>query len=242
MLQHDDGRIIFVIPYLQDYSLVGTTEAEYVGDPGEAKISEAEKEYLLSIVNHYFKRQVDLSDIVYSYSGVRPLIDEKGKNASKVSRDYELEILEKPHPILSVYGGKVTTYRVLSEHVLDELEDYFPDMGDSWTREATLPGGDYKDTGSLSSELSAKYPWLDASLLKRWLGTYGTQSYEIIGSAGSMADLGQDFGQGLCQSEVDYLVQQEWAHTAEDILWRRTKLGYLFSQQQVQALDAYLAS
>lgn len=240
MLQHDDGRIIFVIPYLQDYSLVGTTEAEYVGDPGEAKISDTEKEYLLSIVNHYFKRQVSLSEIVYCYSGVRPLIDEKGKNASKVSRDYELEILEKPQPILSVYGGKVTTYRVLSEHVLDELEDYFPHMGDSWTRKATLPGGDYSDTESLSAEILAKYPWLDSSLLKRWLGTYGTESYRIVGSAESMADLGQDFGQGLYQREVDYLVQCEWAHTAEDILWRRTKLGYLFTPQQVRALDGYL--
>ena len=242
MLQHDDGRIIFVIPYLQEYSLVGTTEAEYVGDPGAAEISEAEKEYLLSIVNHYFKRQVNLSEIVYCYSGVRPLIDEKGKNASKVSRDYELEILDKPHPILSVYGGKVTTYRVLSEHVMDELKDYFTGMGDSWTRNATLPGGDYNDTAILSAELLARHPWLDSDLLKRWLGTYGTRSYAIIGDAESMADLGQDFGQGLYRQEVDYLVQQEWARSAEDILWRRTKLGYLFSQQQAQALDAYLAT
>lgn len=240
MLQHDDGRIVFVIPYLQDYSLVGTTEEEYVGDPGKATISEAESSYLLSIVNHYFKRQLQQADIVYSYSGVRPLIDEKGKNASKVSRDYEIEKIENPHPILSVYGGKVTTYRVLAEHVLEELSDYFPELGPDWTSSVALPGGDFAELTELRSGIQDKFPWLERALLERWCATYGSDTAALIGDAASMSDLGEHFGNGLYQREVEYLQQTEWARTADDILWRRTKLGYVFTQDQIAVLDSYL--
>ena len=240
MLQHNDGRIVFVIPYLQDYSLVGTTEEDYRGDPGKASISQAEADYLVSIVNLYFQRKLRRSDIVYSYSGVRPLIDEKGKNASKVSRDYEIERLEEPHPILSIYGGKVTTYRVLAEHVMEELRDYFPGLGNPWTRTATLPGGDFESIENLKARLAASYPWLGEKVVARWVSTYGGKSFEIISEGRDLKDMGLDFGHGLYQREVDYLIEYEWARTAEDILWRRTKLGYLFSEQQAISLGNYL--
>ena len=241
MLQHNDGRVVFVIPYLQDYSLVGTTEEEYKGDPGEASISKAETDYLISIVNLYFRKKLKQSDIVYSYSGVRPLIDEKGKNASKVSRDYEIEKLEEPHPILSIYGGKVTTYRVLAEHVLEEMREYFPDLAGPWTSNARLPGGDFDLSENLHAELTGRCSWLRPDIISRWLTTYGTKSLAIVGEARGLSDMGMDFGQGLYQREVDYLIQAEWARTAEDILWRRTKLGYVFDEQQTTALSSYLS-
>lgn len=240
MLQHNDGRIVFVIPYLQDYSLIGTTEEEYQGDPAKATISQSELDYLVSIVNLYFKRKLQRSDIVYSYSGVRPLIDEKGKNASKVSRDYEIEKLQEPQPILSIYGGKVTTYRVLAEHVLEEMRDYFPDLGEPWTGHVALPGGDFELAEQLRNDILKASPWLDQDIIKRWLTTYGTISFDIIADASSMNDMGVHFGQGLYQREVDYLCQHEWARTVEDILWRRTKLGYLFDKQQTDSLSNYL--
>ena len=169
MLQHHDGRVIFVIPWLQDYTLIGTTEQEHEGSLDHVEISKEEINYLLSIVNLYFKKSILHSDVVYSYSGVRPLIDEEEQNASKVSRDYNLDLKTQPHPLLSVYGGKVTTYRVLAEEVLSKLKTALPTMGPAWTANAKLPGGDFDLPEHLFQKLVLQYSWLGPDLISRWL-------------------------------------------------------------------------
>tara|TARA_B100001057_G_scaffold104285_1_gene101718 strand:+ start:9499 stop:11079 length:1581 start_codon:yes stop_codon:yes gene_type:complete len=240
LLQHKDGRVVFVIPYLNDFSLVGTTEEEYSGDLDAPRISRAEVDYLLKIVNRYFKAAVCEKDVVGVFSGIRPLIENEGEKASRVSRDYRLQLDRATAPLLSVYGGKVTTYRLLAEQVLDQLREFFPTMSGSWTECAVLPGGDFEAAEKLQQQLVGQYPWLTQSLVRRWLRSYGTCAPEIVGEARSMRDLGFCFGANLFQLEVDYLCSREWAMTAEDILWRRTKLGYLFSAEEVRSLSNYL--
>jgi glycerol-3-phosphate dehydrogenase len=241
MLQHHDKRIVFVIPYLDDFTLIGTTEEEYDGDLDDIRISDSEISYLVSITNLYFKAQISPAQILHTFSGVRPLIDEQGKSASSVSRDYRLETVDKPHPIISVYGGKVTTYRVLAESVLEKLGEFFPQLPGPWTGQASLPGGDFQQLESLHGELTSAYPWLDAELVKRWQHAYGTRSFEILQDVQSSANLGLHFGNTLYQLEVDYLCTREWARSADDILWRRSKLGYKFSDAEIEALSLYLS-
>ena len=240
MLQHHDGRVIFVIPWLQDYTLIGTTEQEHEGSLDRVEISKEEINYLLSIVNLYFKKSILHSDVVYSYSGIRPLIDEEEQNASKVSRDYNLELKMQPHPLLSVYGGKVTTYRVLAEEVLSKLKTALPTMGPAWTANAKLPGGDFDLPEHLFQKLVSKYSWLGPDLISRWLNSYGTLSFDILGDARSIGDLGVKFGHNLYQAEVDYLCKEEWARTADDVLWRRTKLGLKLSKAERDSLANYI--
>lgn len=240
MLQHHDGRVIFVIPWLQDYTLIGTTEAEHKGSLDHVEISKEETSYLLSIVNLYFKKSILHSDVVYSFAGVRPLIDDEEVNASKVSRDYNLELESNPHPLLSVYGGKVTTYRVLAEDVLSTLKESFPAMGPAWTKKATLPGGDFDLPEHLFQKIVSKYAWLGPDLINRWLNSYGTLSFDILGDATGIGELGVKFGHNLYQREVDYLCREEWAKSADDILWRRTKLGLKFSRAQRDSLANYI--
>ena len=240
MLQHHDGRVIFVIPWLQDYTLIGTTEQEHEGSLDRVEISKEEINYLLSIVNLYFKKSILHSDVVYSYSGIRPLIDEEEQNASKVSRDYNLELKMQPHPLLSVYGGKVTTYRVLAEEVLSKLKTALPTMGPAWTANAKLPGGDFDLPEHLFQKFVSKYSWLGPDLISRWLNSYGTLSFDILGDARSIGDLGVKFGHNLYQAEVDYLCKEEWARTADDVLWRRTKLGLKLSKAERDSLANYI--
>ncbi len=240
LLQHHDGRIVFVIPYLKQYSLIGTTEEEYTGDLDKVEISSEEIEYLIAISNLYFKQSIRRSDIAHSFSGVRLLIDESGKSASSVSRDYRLIIDKSPSPMLTVYGGKVTTYRLLAERAVNQLGPFFPRMRGAWTRRARLPGGDFEMAENLFQDLARQYAWLGPDIISRWLRTYGTQSFAILDKCRSMGDLGVRFGANLYQREVDYLRKHEWAMTAEDILWRRTKLGYQFSDKEVLSLSNYL--
>jgi glycerol-3-phosphate dehydrogenase len=240
MLQHHDGRVIFVIPWLQDYTLIGTTEAEHKGNLERVEISKEEISYLLSIVNLYFKKSILHSDVVYSFAGVRPLIDDEEVNASKVSRDYNLELESDPHPILSVYGGKVTTYRVLAEDVLSRLKDVLPAMGPAWTKDATLPGGDFDLPEHLFQKMVSKNAWLGPDLINRWLNSYGTLSSDVLGDASGIGDLGVKFGHNLYQREVDYLCTEEWAKSADDILWRRSKLGLKFSRAERDSLANYI--
>lgn len=240
LLQHHDGRIVFVIPYLDKYSLIGTTEEDFEDDLDKVEISNQEIDYLVSIVNLYFKKGVHRSDIVKTYSGVRPLIEQTGKSSSSVSRDYRFELSLHPHPLLSVYGGKVTTYRVLAEQAMSSLGRYFPRMRSSTTKKDPLPGGDFDLPENLFQQVAAKYAWLGPDLISRWLGSYGTLSFEILGNARGLGDLGVKFGANLYQREVDYLCRQEWARTAEDILWRRTKLGYEFNESEKQSLANYI--
>ena len=240
LLQHHDGRIVFVIPYLNDFSLIGTTEEEFTSDLDKVEISNAEIDYLVSIVNLYFKKGVHRSDILHSFSGVRPLIDQSGKSASSVSRDYRLELSTDPLPLLSVYGGKVTTYRILAEQAVTQLGKYFPRMRNSVTKKEHLPGGDFDIPENLFQKLASQYAWLGPDLINRWLACYGTLSFEILGKARGLGDLGVKFGANLYQREVDYLCAKEWACSADDILWRRTKLGYYLNEKEKQSLSNYI--
>lgn len=240
MLQNEDGRIAFVIPYQEEFTMIGTTEAEFAGDPGAATISDREVDYLLEIFNSYFKTRLDATDIVNTWSGVRPLIDESDASATRASRDYRLVFEDTPVPLLSVYGGKLTTYRLLAEQAVDRLKKVFPDLGPSRTDSDCLPGGDFQTRDTLQDALSREYPWLDAGLLRRWIASYGTLTRTLLADCSQPADLGTGFGHGLSQREVDYLVDREWARTVDDILWRRTKLGLHFTQAEQQSLQAYL--
>ena len=240
LLQHHDGRVVFVMPYLQEFSLIGTTEEEFTGELENVEISQAETTYLISIVNLYFKKDVLQQDIVHSFSGVRPLIDEQEKDASKVSRGFRLEIQTKPQPMLSVYGGKVTSYRLLAEHAVNKLEQFFPKMGASWTNKAKLPGGDFDIPEELFKELVSVYGWLGPDVIGRWLNSYGTLSFDIVKGTNSLADMGVKFGHSLYQREVDYLCKHEWARNADDILWRRSKLGLYLDDAEKRSLENYI--
>jgi len=242
ILQNEDNRIVFVIPYEQDYSLIGTTDEEYTGDITDVKISEQEIEYLISITNHYFKKPISEADIVHTFSGVRPLLDDKSTDAQAVTRDYKLILNnEADHaPLLSVFGGKITTYRKLAENAVNKLAPFYPKMSGSWTKDTPLPGGDFSNQAHLIAQLESSYPWLPIDTLKRMARSYGTLSYELLGNSQAIGDLGYHFGHGLYAQEVDYLVNHEWAKNSADILWRRTKLGLRFTEKQVIALGQYL--
>ncbi|KPH89525.1 Aerobic glycerol-3-phosphate dehydrogenase [Pseudoalteromonas sp. P1-16-1b] len=242
ILQNEDNRIVFVIPYEQDYSLIGTTDEEYSGDIADVKISEQEIEYLISITNHYFKKPISEADIVHTFSGVRPLLDDKSTDAQAVTRDYKLILNnEADHaPLLSVFGGKITTYRKLAENAVNKLAPFYPKMSGSWTKDTPLPGGDFSNQAHLIAQLESSYPWLPIDTLKRMARSYGTLSYELLGNSQAIGDLGYHFGHGLYAKEVDYLVNHEWAKSSADILWRRTKLGLRFTEKQVIALGQYL--
>ncbi len=240
LLQHHDGRVVFVMPYLHDFSLIGTTEEEYSGKLEEVEISQAELTYLISIVNLYFSKEILQQDIVHSFAGVRPLIDEQEKDASKVSRGFRLEMQAEPHPLLSVYGGKLTSYRLLAEHAVNKLKRFFPQMGPTWTSGAALPGGDFEDPEELGKKLVSLHGWLGADIIARWMNSYGTLSFDIVGDAESLADMGICFGHNLYQREVDYLCKHEWARSADDILWRRGKLGLYLDEAEKRSLENYI--
>ncbi|SFR74233.1 homodimeric glycerol 3-phosphate dehydrogenase (quinone) [Marinobacter daqiaonensis] len=242
ILQNEDERIVFVIPYEDHFSLVGTTDVDYKGNPSEARISDEETHYLLDIVNDYFKRQLSAEDVVWSYSGVRPLMEDEEESAQKASRDYAFEV-DAPRgqaPLLSVFGGKLTTYRKLAEVATNKLCQFFPEAGKPWTRTAVLPGGDFDSQTVLQSELMARYPWLPDLLSSRLVRCYGTDSFHLLGGSQGIGDLGLHFLGTLYEREVQYLVNQEWAMTVEDILWRRTKQGLYASPQQVEGLATWL--
>ncbi len=240
MLQHEDGRVIFVIPYENEFSLIGTTEQDFSADPAGARISPEEITYLLAIVNQYFRKGLSEQDVRHHFSGVRPLIDEEVENASKVSRDYTLELDMAPAPLLTVYGGKITTYRRLAESVLHKLAPLFPDMAGDWTGKATLPGGNFTSQHALSDQLAGDYPWLTPSLRERWVRQYGMLVNDLLAGVTDLTELGTEIGPGLFAREVDYLYDREWARTADDVLWRRTKLGLWFDDAARATLEAYL--
>ena len=229
LLQNDDKRILFAIPYEREFTLLGTTDVEYEGDPADAQITEGEVGYLCTMANRYFARSVAASDVLWSYSGVRPLLADHAKELSAVTRDYELECdaTSERAPLLSVFGGKITTYRRLAEEALALLRPALSHMRGAWTARAPLPGGDIinADFELFSSDVQRAFPWLPESLAYRYARAYGTRIDTVLSGAHSMAGLGADFGGGLYEAEVDYLTHHEWARTAEDILWRRTKLG-----------------
>lgn len=242
MLQNADKRIVFVIPFEDDFSLIGTTDVEYKDDPRDVKISDDEINYLINITNDYFKNKISRQDIVTTYSGVRPLLDDEADSAQAVTRDYTLELSDESDgaPILSIFGGKITTYRKLSEAAVNKISHYFPTMSDQWTDSKALPGGDFKNKAILQSELENKYPWLSPSIITRYVRSYGTYTYLLLKDTESTSSLGQCFGKDLYETEVNYLIENEWALTVEDIIWRRTKRGLFLSTDERENLTLYI--
>ena len=239
-----DKRIIFAIPYERDFTLIGTTDVPYEGEPGPVTISESETDYLCGCINRSFDTTLTPADVVWSYSGVRPLYDDAAENASAVTRDYVLDVEDQggTAAVLSVFGGKITTYRRLAEHALEKLKPYFPHLKKAWTGDAVLPGGAMKDADfdRFLAELRAERPFLPEETARRLARAYGTRTRDIVGTARSMADLGEVFDGGLTAAEVDYLRTEEWAVTADDILWRRSKLGLRTGAESAARLAAYL--
>ncbi len=242
--QGSDGRIIFAIPYEQDFTLIGTTDAEHGAPDTRATCTEAEQQYLLDFASEYFAEPLSKADIVWTYSGVRPLQDEGDVSASAATRDYELRLETGEAPLLTVFGGKITTYRKLSEAACDSLGEFFPNAKPAWTKVAPLPGGGFPQ-GALDGELqklATAYPFLTKQFAQRLLRAYGTDALTMYAGASKFSDLGEHFGAGLTAREVDWLCEHEFAQTSEDILWRRSKLGLRFDAAQVGALEAYLAA
>jgi glycerol-3-phosphate dehydrogenase len=242
LLQNKDGRVVFLIPFEDKFTLIGTTDIEYKGDPSNVVISQSEIDYILGISNEHFKHQLTAADVCFAFSGVRPLLDDESDSPQAVTRDYTFEV-EAPAgmaPMLSVFGGKLTTYRKLSELAVNDLVEYFAHAGPTWTMHATLPGGDFKDQATLQAQLNSNYPWLPIELCARYVRSYGTLIYQILSDAKVLTDLGQHFGAGLYALEVDYLVTHEWACNVDDILWRRSKLGLWFNGTQKADLAEYL--
>jgi glycerol-3-phosphate dehydrogenase len=245
LFQNHDKRVIFVNPYQENLSLIGTTDIPYEGKAEDVAIDDNEIDYLISVVNRYSKRELKRSDIVQAFSGVRPLYDDNAANPSAVTRDYVFDIDggEGKPPLLSVFGGKITTYRKLAEHALQKLKPYFPQMTGDWTERAHLPGGDLNGAGSFAGfvdELTQRYPWLSAPLAKHYARLYGSMAYGLLNGARSTADLGRHFGGLLHEREISYLREAEWAQTAEDILERRTKHGLHLTAAESDAVRAHL--
>ncbi|MFN3433077.1 MAG: glycerol-3-phosphate dehydrogenase [Sphingomonas sp.] len=244
LLQNPDRRVVFAIPYERDFTLIGTTDQPWQGPPGPARIDAEETAYLCAAANLYFARAIAPADIVWTYSGIRPLYDDHAANASAVTRDYVLDLDAEggAAPLLSIFGGKITTYRRLAEHALAKLAPAFPAAGGDWTATAPLPGGDFADIDALLARLGAHYPALPATLLRRLARAYGTDAAVLLGEARDPADLGRHFGADLYAREIDWLVAREWATSAEDILYRRSKLGLHLPAGTAEAIDAYLAA
>jgi glycerol-3-phosphate dehydrogenase len=227
IFQNDDRRIAFAIPYERDFTLIGTTDVDYAGDPAHPCIDAAETAYLCDLANRHFRRRIDAAEIVWSYSGVRPLLKDESGDPAAVTRDYDLELDPTGPPLLSVFGGKLTTYRKLAEEATDRLVRTLDRHAPAWTTGAPLPGGDMPngDATAYRTELTRRYPDFPATLLDRWHRAYGTRVERWLAGARSTADLGTEVLPGLHEAELHYLREQEWARTAEDILWRRSKLG-----------------
>jgi glycerol-3-phosphate dehydrogenase len=247
IFQQADGRIVFAIPYEGDFTLIGTTDRDHHGAPDEARCTDEEADYLRAAVSNYFRRPVQREDIVWRFSGVRPLFDDGSKSATAATRDYVLR-LDAPNdgkaPLLNVYGGKITTYRRLAEAAMARLAPFFPKASGSWTAGAPLPGGDFP-TDAVEARIAgliADHSFLDPGQARRLVRGYGTDARRLLSGAKSAGDLGRDFGAGLTEREVAWLMDREWAITAEDVLWRRSKLGLRLNAEAAAALDRWMAA
>lgn len=240
--QGTDGRIIFAIPYETDFTLIGTTDQEH-GEPDARPVcTPEEKQYLIDFASGYFKKPITNEDVVWTYSGVRPLYDDGAKSATAATREYVLSLDQQGAPLLNVFGGKITTYRKLAEAALEKMAPFFPAMTSDWTAGVALPGGDFAVDGfdRLVSELRQAHGFLDAFWAKRLVRAYGTEAQLIVEGAQSAADLGEAFGATITARELDYAVEKEWVTTAEDFVWRRTKLGLRLDEHQIDRINAYI--
>ncbi|MFD1195108.1 glycerol-3-phosphate dehydrogenase [Seohaeicola saemankumensis] len=241
--QGEDGRIIFAIPYETDFTLIGTTDADH-DDPSVAPVcTPAEQTYLLDFANRYFKRQLTDADVVWTYSGVRQLHDDGAKSATAATRDYTLKVdATAGAPVLHVFGGKITTYRRLAESAMDKVGTVFDGLPGPWTAGVALPGGDFPVDGfdALVARLQQAAPFLAPRQARRLVRAYGTDAFDVVGDATSLADMGQDFGAGLTAREVAWLMRHEFARRADDIVWRRSKLGLRMGPDQIAALQDWI--
>lgn len=245
LLQNDDRRVVFLWPYEKKYTLIGTTEADFNGNLDKPETADAEKEYLCAAVGKFFRHAPQVSDIVWDYSGVRPLVDDGNASASAVTREYIIENrVIKDLPMINVYGGKLTTFRPLSEHVADTAVKVLGKGGKRWTHKAHLPGGEGVGTSftNFLSIIKREYNWMPEPLLQRYARAYGSRLRQLIGNAKRISDLGAHFGDQVYEAEIRYLCEQEWAMTADDILWRRSKLGLHISPETRAQIETYLAA
>jgi D-erythritol 1-phosphate dehydrogenase len=244
LLQHTDKRVIFVNPYEEDYCLIGTTDIAYDGAPEDVSASEEEIAYLLAVVNRYMRTQLARPDVISTFSGIRPLYDDKSGNPSAVTRDYVFDVEQSggKAPLLSVFGGKITTYRKLAEHALDKLAPFLANPGKRWTASAPLPGGDIEDADfeRFAVQFGSRHPWLPPELARHYARLYGTRANTLVENAHKLDDLGRPFGGTFYQREAEFLMAQEWAMTADDILLRRTKHGLHLSARQRQDFTEWM--
>ena len=242
--QNPDGRIMFAIPYEEDFTLIGTTDRDYPGNPADVRISDAEVDYLCKAASEYFLEPVTKDDIVWTYSAVRPLYDDGASKAQEATRDYVLRVEgdKGAAPLLNVFGGKLTTYRRLGESALEKIGEAIGVKGSKWTAGSTLPGGDFPAQGYADevAGLQKQYPFLAPAHARRLVRLYGTRAAVLLGSASSEAALGHHFGADLYEAEVRWLMTKEWARHAEDVLWRRTKLGLKLTPGEAAALEEYM--
>jgi glycerol-3-phosphate dehydrogenase len=241
LLQHHDKRVVFVIPW-HGHTLIGTTDVPLAGNPDDIGIDTGEMDYLLELTSRYFNKQIHPDNIISTWSGARPLLSTKGKNPAALSRDYTYHFATSPAPSVTVYGGKITTYRQLAHEVIDQLRSVFPKLPDSATQHTPLPGALFGSMhfNAYQEYAREKYHWLDDPLLTRYLGQYGTRTELLLQDCKCIKDLGLCFSEMLYQAEVDYLIREEWARTCEDILWRRTKLGYSMNADEQHMLAKYI--
>lgn len=243
IFQNADNRILFAVPYETDFTLLGTTDVEIQAEPGTERIQAQEIEYICNNASEYFEQPISPEDVVWTYSGVRPLYDDSSDNASKVTRDYKLDLdTRKGAPILSVYGGKITTYRKLAEQAVNMLRPELGFMAADWTAVEPLPGGDIADANfdKFLAGCCEQFPWLDEKLRWDYARNYGTRINRLLADASSMQMLGHHFGGPLYQVEVEYLIHNEWARTAQDILWRRSKKGLHTPKGCEQSLQRWI--
>ncbi|MBA5638447.1 glycerol-3-phosphate dehydrogenase [Duganella sp. LX20W] len=250
IFQHPDGRIVFAIPYEQDYTLIGTTDLDYQGDPGQVAITSDEISYLCELVSQYFTVPVTPADVVWSYAGVRPLVEDEAADARAVTRDYRLEVEQGGAPLLSVFGGKITTFRKLAEEAVDLIAKSLDNRQGGWTAGACLPGGDLfgavpqnrsvLEFAGWLREQQLRYGWLPTSLVARYAHAYGTRMHTLLAGREAPGAMGEEIVAGLYAAEVDYLRRYEWARSAQDILWRRSKLGLHLPPGAAARLQAWL--
>lgn len=251
IFQHPDGRIVFAIPYEHDFTLIGTTDIDYHGDTDKVAIDQEEIAYLCELSSRYFRKPITPADVVWSYSGVRPLVEDEAAKASAVTRDYRLELDAQNAPLLSVFGGKITTFRKLAEEAVDLLAPFVNTTRGAWTEDACLPGGDLfgprpQNRAVLGFDqyvhgLQQAYSWLPPRLVARYARAYGTRISMLVGERRTVPEMGDEIAPGLFGAEVAYLMRHEWATCAADILWRRSKLGLHLPPDTTDKLDRWIA-
>lgn len=252
IFQNADKRIVFAIPYQREFTLIGTTDVEYRGDPGAVQADAGEVDYLCTLANHYFRRQISAADVSWTYSGVRPLLDDESDDPAAITRDYLLEYATAPAPLLSVWGGKITTFRRLAEEAVDRLAEALGNRAGPWTRGALLPGGDLSatigaaqrpelDFAAFVRASAARLPWLPAPLLERYARLYGSRLDRVLMGATGLERLGAEVAPGVYEAELRYLRDEEWARSAADVCWRRSKLGLRLGPADLQRIDDWFA-